>query len=726
MSIPRVPSGLPETSPFKRILREAVNGVVLDPQSFPSLPDEHITYFCCTLPAYRRQQICGILHDELRSQIERLRHECAKAEASFFTLGPIYRLPVELLSDVFRIVVQEGSHSPAHLMRVSRLWHDIAIGLSALWSKLKLGRLADPERVELWLERTGKWPLQVEIDIAGVLRGSPCVDGSYRALSATFENAYRWRTLELISLSSEGNSTWRSLRLCQPLTYLESLSIESTCRVDHTNAQLVEDICLNATPRLTVMNLHSPSAIVLIAPLRVQFLALTILRVSVDRMETPVEILRHFHRLEVLEARRLCLPWYSLDIDLPLVHTLHSLLLHGVSIQWMVGRRFNRLQSCSIFSPRSQDTHFGLLHIHLPACTAITYDGGSTEVLGQFDGPTVGTMVVRSNVWNQFQGNMDLQNIWGGHRLTDILRPRVLRLGIQCSDQALINMLRHHRDLEELELYLPRPSSLGRIFFDSLIATPVALNEMMNTEYDSWEGEENEWDVGLCSSLKVLRLQYQRWLRRSECDKIIPTLLAIAWSRKRSARPLQMLHICWDGGTEAAELTRDPSNGVRRVLNLPKPPSMAILIALIRSALDNGIGLYSFDTLHHIMQTPYNAVLRRLRVLKVHIPFSDTPLDILSCLERLEVLKARRLVLPSYTDSMDIPLVRTLRRLSIKFMFIQWMYGRTFRRLEKCSIWHPDRENGPRIPRIDMPVCTKMKFIDAHMQILGSFNLPRL
>jgi hypothetical protein len=728
--IPRIPSGLPETSPFKRVLQESVKGAITDSQSFPSLPDEYILYFCCVLPAYRRQQIICALQDELRSQTERLRRECTEAEALFSALGPIYRLPVELLSEMFRIAVQEGSHSPANLMRVSRLWHGVAIGLAPLWSKLKLRKFTESGRVERWLERTGRWPLQVEIDLAGDLRGTHWADGSSNTLSITFKHAHRWRTLRLVSLPTEADSTLRSLRLVQRLTHLESLCVESTCRIDHTNARLLEDICLNVTPRLTTMTLHSPSAIVFIAPLRLQFFSLTTLRVSVDRMETPVGILPYFHRLEVLDVRRLCLPEYPLGLDLPLVHTLRSLRLHGVSIQWMVGRQFDRLQHCSIISPQTRDISLNSPPTQLPVCTTLTYDGGPTEVLRQFDIPTINTMVLRSNVWNKFRGDMYLHPLWGGARLTGILRPRVLRLDVQCSDRALIYILQQNRHLEELELYLPRPSSLGRLFFGSLIARPMLVNGVMDwmidEVYDSREGKETEWEVSLCPSLKVLRLQYQRWLRSSECDEIIPTLMAVAWSRERSAQPLQALLICWNGCTEAAELTRYASIGVRRVLNLPNPPSMVVLTALIRSALEKSIEIYSFDALHHIMQAPYRLVLRRLRVLKVHIPFSDTPLDILSCLERLEEFKARRLVLPTYTDGMDLPLVRTLRKLSIKFMSIQWMYGRRFRRLETCSIWHPDRENAPRVPRIDAPVCTRMKFIAAHMQTLGSFNLPRL
>jgi len=151
---------------------------------------------------------------------------------------------------------------------------------------------------------------------------------------------------------------------------------------------------------------------------------------------------------------------------------------------------------------------------------------------------------------------MYLHSVSEGRQLTDILRPRVLRFRLQCSEHALINMLRHHVNLEELELYLPRPSSLGRSFVDSLIATAVALNGTIDKGYNSCEGRENKWKVSLCPSLKVLRLRYQRWLRRSECDEIAPTLLAVVWSREQSIQRLQTLLVCWKGGAAAAGLTR--------------------------------------------------------------------------------------------------------------------------------------------------------------------------
>jgi len=173
-----------------------------------------------------------------------------------------------------------------------------------------------------------KWPLQVEVDLAGDLRGSPWADGSYKSLSPTLKKSNRWRTLQLVS-PTEVNSTWRSLRLDQPLTQLESLGTESTCRLDTTNAWLLEDICLDATSCLTVMTLHSPSAIAFVTPLRIPFLALNTLRVAVDKVETPLRILQHLHRLEAVEARQLCLPEYVLDLDLPLVHTLRSSRLLG-------------------------------------------------------------------------------------------------------------------------------------------------------------------------------------------------------------------------------------------------------------------------------------------------------------------------------------------------------------------------------------------------------------
>jgi hypothetical protein len=51
--------------------------------------------------------------------------------------------------------------------------------------------------------------------------------------------------------------------------------------------------------------------------------SLTTLKIQLSkRMDSPVDILPHLQRLEIFEARHLCLPFYPPDASLPLIHTL--------------------------------------------------------------------------------------------------------------------------------------------------------------------------------------------------------------------------------------------------------------------------------------------------------------------------------------------------------------------------------------------------------------------
>jgi len=52
-------------------------------------------------------------------------------------------------------------------------------------------------------------------------------------------------------------------------------------------------------------------------------------------------------------------------------------------------------------------------------------------------------------------------------------------------------------------------------------------------------------------------------------------------------------------------------------------------------------------------------------------------------------LEAFRLHLPTYTIETDLRLVRTLKRIKIKAASMQWMAGRTFSNLERCTIIWP-------------------------------------
>src|SRR5258706_483589 len=79
-------------------------------------------------------------------------------------------------------------------------------------------------------------------------------------------------------------------------------------------------------------------------------------------------LLPHFNQLEVLELTNILLPLYG-SRPLPLVDTLHHLLLRAVSIQWMEGQVFPRLKRSTIINPPIR-SHPLVLDVTLPACVA--------------------------------------------------------------------------------------------------------------------------------------------------------------------------------------------------------------------------------------------------------------------------------------------------------------------------------------------------------------------
>ena len=123
----------------------------------------------------------------------------------------------------------------------------------------------------------------------------------------------------------------------------------------------------------------------------------------------------------------------------------------------------------------------------------------------------------------------------------------------------------------------------------------------------------------------------------------------------------------------------------------------------------------------------YYPFFSRLRYFKVDVREMRDPADILPYFENLEVLEAYRLHLPTYSRETDLPIVRTLRRMCIKIVSVQWMSGRTFPSLEYCTIiWphHPEAlslEGG-----VDLPVCTQFTYDDYLIAPMLEFRLPKL
>jgi hypothetical protein len=90
-----------------------------------------------------------------------------------------------------------------------------------------------------------------------------------------------------------------------------------------------------------------------------------------------ISILPYLEQIKRLEIWRGMIPVYSLNIDLPLTHTLHWLKLHRSTFYWMLGRTFKALREFqndwSPFAPTNLSRHEGL-QVDLPSCTTLQLD----------------------------------------------------------------------------------------------------------------------------------------------------------------------------------------------------------------------------------------------------------------------------------------------------------------------------------------------------------------
>jgi len=87
-----------------------------------------------------------------------------------------------------------------------------------------------------------------------------------------------------------------------------------------------------------------------------------------------IYILPYLEQIEKLRILHGSMSEYSLDLDLPLAHTLQWLELHFATPLWMLGRTFGALREFRVlgqpYKPENHSRHEGL-QVDLPACTAL-------------------------------------------------------------------------------------------------------------------------------------------------------------------------------------------------------------------------------------------------------------------------------------------------------------------------------------------------------------------
>ena len=471
---------------------------------------------------------------DLKVQIHILEQENTNS-ASF--LAPIRRLPVELLAEIFLLAICGNDHPALELARVSQSWRAVILSMPRMWSTFRLSTWTKAEKIDFILGRTGRVPLDVEIDTgADVLKVVDEKEMRFAGMERGMSVANRWRNLVVTSLPSkvDVDAYWTpkkpSFAFNGPINALESFRIKNPCEDSILFEQLLDTVGNSLHERLVDMELSSPNAIYHLSQPHFAsiFRRLVTFKVDFREMPTEVDILRHFEQLETLEAFRLRLPTYTVETDLPLVRTLKRITIKTVSVQWMAGRTFSNLEECTIIWPHYPETLAPGGGVNLPVCTHFTYDDHVIDTLPNFHIPKLDTLIVRNEAWNKPRGSTQLAAVWKGVGHVAPLKPRVLRLETQCHDQHLINALTVLPGLEELYLGLVRPDGLGKKFFGALQAKKGRSSRSSSATYVSM----------LCPNLRIFGIRFRRWIREDEHDDITPLLHKIIESREKSDTPL--------------------------------------------------------------------------------------------------------------------------------------------------------------------------------------------
>ncbi|KAG1880750.1 hypothetical protein F4604DRAFT_1922373 [Suillus subluteus] len=154
---------------------------------------------------------------------------------------PINRLPVELLQQVFLLILNDVPENPSIfsfgdtcisadvtsppllLTRVCRLWRDIAHSTTEIWSRIHValpGRIQPlkpflPSLLEVWLARSGRRPLSLSI-VSEQLCYSRDREARYLPYLRPYRSGADCRLLEIL-LSAKGR--WETVAIMSPTIY---------------------------------------------------------------------------------------------------------------------------------------------------------------------------------------------------------------------------------------------------------------------------------------------------------------------------------------------------------------------------------------------------------------------------------------------------------------------------------------------------------------------------
>ena len=664
----------------------------------------------------------------------------------FSRLAPICRTPSEIQEEILLIAIQANGQSPVNLMQVCRRWRNLIMNMSRLWSSLKVGVWTVHEAVESNVERSGAWPLEVEINTKDEIRVDLDPGQQYKALLAAMTTASRWKSLKLVSFSADENSSaicnedGLASRLTEPLSRLESFIMLDPSLSSPFVSKLLSIIGTTSKGSLKTVQVPCPNILSSLAGHSNDydiFHNLVILKVHIQH--TPPEqgttqsldLLPHLKHVEVLELTSTDLPDYRADITLPLIKTLRQLTLKATSIQWLFGRTLSSLLSCTIISPHRTE-HPDYKKIDLPLCEELVYDGHPLNTLCHFLLPVITQLSIRNEEWTKKRTREPLDWMRSGLAYGQLQGISVLSLDLIAFSEAFVEPLAHLSCLQEFALRVSTPLGLDCRALRKICTEPVVRSDKPDGDHwNSWSKKMGELQASLWPLLTTIQLRFKRWFRDTEEETgVVPVLAAIAWTRAQlndSRHRFQVLVEKDMKDSIPLELVGEPLRAFSLNGTCDYGNSAEVLEVVVAFVVLNSVEIRSQDTLRFLSQPPCRSVLRSLRALKLHRSAgvnSQHPINVLPYLERLEVLEMHSFHLPIYSRDTKLPLVRTLKRLTLRHISIQWMLGRRFNKLAECSIWNPILASCAEGQVIKMPVCTHMLFGDRTLEGLGLFHLP--
>jgi len=699
-----------------------------------------------SLANHQRQELAAALQWEYRRRsawlcddegaLQVLNEQYSNAQC-FVT--PIHRLPAEILMDIFRFVFDIN---PIKVVLVCRRWYRVVEEMRLLQLPLELGTWTDPDMVQRALRGMARRLLNITVHTDQDFEFGGSIGEPYSALAIAAKNASHWRSLTVHSLPRSGRLSDPSIhRLIasmdiSPMSRLKEVKLTSEMEPSPLVDRLLQNIGATAMESLIKLETNSLYSVrfLLQTSSTYTFRSLTTFRAVVQKMDEPIDLLPHFSKLEVLDVTNMLLPSYRDEDTLPFVQTLRSLHLKTVSIEWMAGRVFPLLDACTIVTPPRP---FLARDVQLSTCREFHFHHRCTTSFGRFRMPMVSLLTINSNQWSPLKGSEGLVHMCMAG-LGTVLQPSILHLTMLCNGPMLVSALRLLPNLRELSLKLPRPSALGTRFFAALLAQPATMPPitsstglLVSSQWFNWAGTQNEWYTAICPSLRVFKLWYQRWLRPSEQIGMVAPLLALGWTRQKTATPLQSLCVHMKVNSEdwhSVELV--PVERQRLVdLNIPHLQSLELddlergaifemnLTSAALSVIDAPIYMYRFIT-----EALFGSSFHRLRVLWVRGQKTKTPLNVLHCFQRLEDLALYDVQVSHCDHNVDLPLFQTLKRLTIWGGCVKWLDGHRFLQLTSFNArpgeeWH---NSFPR--RVDMPVCTYIQFYCWDLEALPMFQ----